>query len=279
MVSQSIGIRKLLKVFSSKNTFSPPKIVQRQERVRQTLTRRGWSETAISESLHASWNSLDRGRRSAACVYEQYRCRFAVTAVILPHLRSLKLKYHHATVVSQRWRKPGNRVKESSASALQRKAKDGVERLRKMGLNPIVWGVIELSGGVDQDDNFMWEPHMHLIIGGASREEIRAAFKVRTTKEQRGRLKPVKIMAIDENLGRCVHYGCKFKPELRNTYIGKNGRPHRGKDLLKGRDLRRWTDWMARQPMMSMIIHFGIPNRIIDELKYAELAELVEEMT
>ena len=272
-------IRAFLKHHSEHHTFLPSAIDKRQQGIVGRLKRRGWPETAIAKDIHASWNTLDDGRKSAACVFEQHRTRFFVLTKVLPYLQSLNIQLFFVTLANSKWRVAREKLMSARLSVIRRKARDGVENLRKKGLDPVLFGMVEVSGGIDLEGNFTWEPHMHLLVGGVTEDEIREAFKVRMTNEERGRLKPLKIIPVGSNLGQCLSYLCKFKPELRKTYVGTNGRPNRGKDLLEGEDLDRWTSWMAKQSIMEMVVHFGIRKRIMDGMINAELAELAEEMT
>lgn len=269
-------IRKLFKQFSPKNTFSPTHIEGGQRGVKERLLKAKWKRSDIRAALHRSWDELDDNEKSAACLFEQYRIRLAILTIIYPYLKRLNIKFLSVTIVSRRWRSTGNDVDSSDISPIRRKAQDGYENLRALGTRPVIFGTIELSGLQNLNKRLFWEPHMHLLIGGATKAQVKDAFKIRASKAEIKEYRPVVIRPIEGEIKKNLAYVCKFKPNLRKKYTGAAGIEKSGKAKLVGQKRSQWTSWMAKHPMREMIIHHGIPRETIQTAIEVELGELID---
>lgn len=134
MWDNQTAIRRFLKSFSKYNTFSLTGIESRQRKHAVALSRQGWSPHIISKALHRSWGTLDKHARSAACLYEQYRLQLCVLTYVLPRLIEAHGPAFHVTLASPKWIRSPSKLKDVSTSPLQRKFRDGVDRLKKNGV-------------------------------------------------------------------------------------------------------------------------------------------------
>lgn len=127
-------IRQFLKTASPYNTFSPSHISQCQTRNAGRIQRRGWYPKAIAAVTHRSWATLDHERRSAACLYEQYRLRLFVLSFVAAYLKGRGGEVHFVTLCSPKWRAAKDRLGGVDVQPIHRKIQGRCQPLTKVGL-------------------------------------------------------------------------------------------------------------------------------------------------
>lgn len=229
--------------------------------------------------LHFNAASLDTGRRSAACNYERWRTQRFANAVVLNHLEEAQGVAYLVTVAAPNWRRTPEDLKPADLSLLRRKVRHGHERLRERGYRPVFLAVIEVSAARDVDGSLWFEPHLHIVMKGIRKPEIRNAFQVRIPRCDRQRIRPVQVKKItDGSLGTVLGYVTKMKAELRSGYERADGTRSRRTNRMPSDLLRLWLGFMASIPIEDLLVFGGFSDRLAHKFFTLEMATLEGEM-
>lgn len=226
--------------------------------------------------LHSTWESLDVSRRSAACRFEWARLQMFLLGIVLPILLRSGLAYYHVTVADKRWQVAPALASRMSLDAPRRKVRAAIQKLRTDGYKPMFVAAYEVSGDRRLDGNYVFEPHVHLIIGGPPAEKLKVAFQVRLAREARGRDKPLRIEAIPEcELGNLLGYLAKMKPQDRVQYIEANGRRNRNQNRMPTAQAKMWLRCMASIPVTHAVQFGGFESSLTSRFIKAEMASII----
>lgn len=185
----------------------------------------------------------------------------------LPVMASGDLGPWFVTVGDPKLRLLPRDVDQFSPDAVLRRWRSGVTQLRK--INPDLIGVcaveLQLCKTIDRpgsgEPRYYFEPHIHCIIYGVSKAQIRAAFKVRRDPTVTVRKRFVKVQNVYD-LGGAVSYMTKARPEFRNQYL-KDGKPRWGRSKIPPRHKAKWLRVMARYQATDLLSSTGISLRIL----------------
>lgn len=229
--------------------------------------------------LHFNAASLDTGRRSAACNYERWRTQRFADAVVLNLLEEVQGVAYLVTVAAPKWRRTPEELKPADLSLFRRKVRDGHARLRGRGYRPVFLAVIEVSAARDVDGSLWFEPHLHIVMKGTRKSEIRDAFQVRIPRCDRQRIRPVQVKKITNgSLGTVLGYVTKMKAELRSGYERADGTRSRRTNRMPSDLLRLWLGFMASIPIEDLLVFGGFSDRLAHKFFTVEMATLEGEM-
>lgn len=229
--------------------------------------------------LHLNAASLDTGRRSAACNYERWRTQRFANAVVPNHLEEAQGHAYLVTVAAPNWRRTPEDLKPADLSLLRRKVRDGHERLRARGYRPAFLAVIEVSAARDVDGSLWFEPHLHIVMKGTRKSEIRNAFRIRIPRSDRQRIRPVLVKKITNgSLGTVLGYVTKMKAELRSGYERADGTRSRRTNRMPPDLLRLWLGFMASIPIEGLLVFGGFSHRLAHTFSTMEMATLEGEI-
>lgn len=227
-------------------------------------------------TLHPTWKSLDSSRLSAACLFERARLQLFMAGVIHPLLTRSKLDFYHVIVADKRWRVSPPSATHKSFDPPRRKVRSAIEKLRSDGYKPIFLAAYEMSGNHSLEEPYVFEPHVHLIVGGAPVEALKAAFQVRLPRGARGRDKPVRVSFIQNSeLGNLLGYLTKMKAQDRVEYLGSNGRTNRASNRMRTVEANLWLRCMATLPITHAIQFGGFATSVTALFINAEMATIV----
>lgn len=126
----------------------------------------------------------------------------------------------------------------------------------RTGKRVMAVGAFEVSLNRELDGTKTWAGQVHLIVAGATRDELHASLGV----DERYPLPPyAKPLVVEEvgNTARQQAYALKRLAEQRIAYRGKNGRQERKHLPLDGRDQRRFDRWLCRLSLGERMILVG----------------------
>lgn len=253
---------------------SPHSFEVRQEAIAQLVEERP-DRPRSWKRLHLNAASLDTGRRSAACNYERWRTHRFANDVVLKHLEKAQGHAYLVTVAAPKWRRTPGDLKPADLSLLRRKVRDGHERLRARGYRPAFLAVIEVSAARDVDGSLWFEPHLHIVIKGIRKPEIRNAFQVRIPRSDRQRIRPVQVKKITSgSLGTVLGYVTKMKAELRSGYERADGTRSRRTNRMPPDLLRLWLGFMALIQIEDLLVFGGFSDRLAHKFLTIEMATL-----
>jgi hypothetical protein len=198
---------------------------------------------------------------------------------VLPLLEATKDKIYHITLADKRWRHNLEALNGDVFNAPRRKVRASIKKLREVGLTPVFVAQYEISGSCGLRDDYLLEPHVHVIMGGASKSELKAAFKVRLPKAQRGRDKPVRVTRVKHSqLGNLLGYISKMKAQDRVEYRRDDGRHGRTTNRMPPDHELGWLRCMASVSIAHLIQFGGFAVPITSRFTHCEMATLVGEL-
>jgi hypothetical protein len=243
---------------------------------RAQSTRAGLLSSCHPDALHRSWDSLDAGRRSAACPFEWARSQFFLATEVLPIFEAAIGPVFHVTVVDKRWRFAPSEIVENPFSLPRRKVRHAVELLRQEHYNPIYVVGYELSGDRNLSGDYVFEPHAHLLISGVPKAALKVAFGVRMPRAARVGHKPVRVQDVPYGeTANVLSYITKIKAEDRVEFIRSDGRHHRNDNRMSAENFPAWLSCMAATPITHLIQFGGFAEPITSRFSRREMATMV----
>ena len=196
---------------------------------------------------------------NAACWFANRSYRAAVANGLTKLIAPLGGPTFLATIIRDAWVKPPLRLDEfDPASALQW----AWRRLNKLDNVLGIIGV-DVTFNVDGDDE-AWAPHLHAIIHGVSKSELRRALQVTDCDTAD---KPLRI-ETSLCVGRSIAYVTKRYPGRRVLYLDRTDRHNRNLLPLKQEEQAKFDTWLFRQ-------NVGDRFQLIGCRKNAEFIELI----
>jgi hypothetical protein len=228
---------------------------RRQNSLRSSL---GSSENGMG-SAQALASCSAKGCRLPVCIdachyaSRRRRRRYILRAYRL--LSSLAGPLYLVTVVHLNW--------EASIGGLlgtgTRVPREFVKRRLSRLPNPqhvIAVGQFERALNVELDGSMSWSGEVHLVVGGATKEELRAAFNIDAQFRRNPQEKLVKVKEVS-GLGRALGYCLKYFLASRVAYVMNNGRQGRRSMPLKREYLAELGTWHASLKSGERFILFG----------------------
>lgn len=231
------------------------------------------------DALHPSWDNLDTGRRSAACRFEWARSQFFLATEVLPIFELSDEPVFHVTVVDKRWRFAPGVSTDKPFRQPRRKVRQALERLRALGFAPIYVAAYELSGDRNLSDDYVFEPHAHLLITGVPKAALKLAFGVRMPRAARVGHKPVRVQEVPYGeTANVLSYITKIKAEDRVEFIRSDGRHHRNDNRMSAEYFPAWLSCMAATPITHLIQFGGFAEPITSRFLRREMATMVKDI-
>ncbi|TXN26233.1 hypothetical protein FV232_02975 [Methylobacterium sp. WL30] len=162
------------------------------------------------------------------------------------------------TLVHPRWEAPYAAGPGAiSIPAVKQHVKRGFMRLTaSTGKRPMAVGAFEVSLNRDLAGVKTWAGQVHLIVTGATRDELHAALGVGDRYPLPPYAKPLVVEDVS-NTARQQAYALKRYAEQRIAYLGKNGRQARNHLPLDGCDQRTFDRWLCGLSLGERVILVG----------------------
>lgn len=231
------------------------------------------------DALHPDWNSLDTERRSAACRLEWARLTIFLKVYVLPALLASSDDVFHVIVADRRWQVSPDELSLHAFERPRRKLRHGMQRLRSNDFDPVFIAVYELSAARNLDGSYRFEPHIHLLVFGAKRTDLKQAFYVRQHRSERGKMKPVRIEELERSeVGNILGYISKITPQERVQYMDRSGRYNRTTNRMSADRLPLWLSCMSKIPITQLIQFGGFAESMTYRFATCEMATLIGEL-
>lgn len=223
---------------------------------------------AYKSAIHDGFDSLQRGpAKSGACVYERFRARLTVLAKIMPLFADGE-NVHTVALAKIRHRQPVGSLDQFRPAAALRMVKMIHRRLRRRGVASKLFAVVEISL-IKVDGKQLFEPHVHLIIKGPTREELKAV--VPRSPRHNSQIDPV------YHAGGSGLYFTKFQPETRSGYKDRRGNQGRQRNRMQASGRAEWLSWYAQHGIAELMMMVGFSPDLMARFLAADLRELVDE--
>ncbi|TPI65032.1 hypothetical protein FJ417_00145 [Mesorhizobium sp. B3-1-7] len=248
--------------------FSISGLARRQAKAVHDVGAAGLDVRTYKSAIHDGFDSLSRGpAKSAACVYERFRARLTMLAKIAPLFADGE-NVHTVALAKIRHRLPVGSLHHFRPTAALRMVKMIHRELRRRGIASKVFGVVEVSL-IEEDGARLYEPHVHMIIIGPTREELSAVVPGSPRYDSQ----------IDTvyHAGGSGLYFTKFEAEERVGYEDRRGKQNRQRNRMQASERAEWLDWHARHGMAELMILAGFQPGLMRQFMSADLRELVRE--
>jgi hypothetical protein len=208
-------------------------------------------------------------RLSMACPYERLRCQLWCKKHLPPAFQNGDHLFF-VTFGRPQDRVPVGSLKSFRLDNLNRHFRRAIAKLKAMGVKNLkVFAVVEIQLVKPLDGPPYWEPHLHLIVSGATAEQLSRAFKVRKPAATTCRKQPLQIKPI-WGLDGLISYCLKFHPKVQVQYrtdAGLNWWPNR----LLSAYLPEWYRFMSRHSPGEMLKFVEINGEELSQPLTAEL--------
>lgn len=231
------------------------RIHRANKRVIGELSKSGLSKRMIERRIQTDLKDVYQ-RLSSACAYEQTRIQYLLPPVIQKALDESENLYF-VTLGRPQDRVPVGSLKFFDPENLNRHFRRAVAKLIAMGVENLkVFAVVEIQLVKPLDGPPYWEPHLHLIVSGATVDQLKEAFKVRKLAATTCRKKPLQVKRIT-GLNGIISYCLKFHPKVQVQYetdAGLNSRDNR----MPSEYLPEWYRFMSRHSPGEMLKFIAI---------------------
>ena len=140
-------------------------------------------------------------------------------------------------------------------------------RLKKLDAALLGISAVEVVLDVDGNGKLFWAAHLHLVLVGASQEQLQRVLQVRAS-ERKSNSKPVQIKLVT-CLGRALAYTTKRLSQQRLPYRDATGRHNRRNVPLKAQAQIELDRWLLRLSIGDRFRLIGCRKngKIIEALK------------
>ncbi|ESY94844.1 hypothetical protein X738_23055 [Mesorhizobium sp. LNHC209A00] len=253
---------------SSSVTYSVRGLATKQANAVHDVKAAGLDVRAYKSAIHDGFDSLQRGpAKSAACVYERLRARLIVLTKVAPMFADGE-NVHSVALAKMGHRQPVGSLDRFRPAAALRMVKAIHRELRQRGVPSKAFGVVEISL-IEVDGKLLYEPHVHMIIAGPTREELLAVVPRRPRHNS-------KIEPVYHSGGSGLYFS-KFEPEERAGYEDKRGNQGRQRNKMQASERAEWLQWYAQHGMAELMILIGFQPGLMRQFMTADLRELVRE--
>lgn len=195
-------------------------------------------------------------RKSMACPYEIQRAQLWCQECLPLAFKNGDHQYF-VTLGRPQDRLPVGSLKKYDPIKLNRQLGRGIAKLRAQRVKHLkVFAVLEVQLVKPLDGPPYWEPHLHLIVSGATAEQIKEAFQVRKLAATNCRKRPVHVRAITD-LDGVISYCLKFHPKVQVQYQTEAGLRWR-ENRMPSEYLPEWYRFMSRHSPGEMLKFVGI---------------------
>lgn len=256
------------------NAAETAKIHLKNKVVVAALSKSSLSKRTIDRRIQTDLKDVYE-RKSTACAYELARILHLIPPALQKALRKRKYLYL-VTFGRPQDRVPVGKLKSFDPENLNRHFSRAIAKLEAMGVKNLkIFAVLEVQLVKPLDGAPYWEPHMHLIMSGATTEQIKEAYKIRKPAGDGCRKRPLHIKPISDLEG-AIGYCLKFTPKVQVQYrtdAGLRWRPNR----LPSEYLPEYYRFMSRFSPGQVLNFIGIYAGGLDKPLTNELSLILSE--
>lgn len=232
---------------------------QRQHEMIERLERTECAPRLLDGLSDCDGNDCGRDKCTEGCWLGTRRRR--VANIVSGHelLSAHSGPVYAVCIVHPLWRAKVGNVADTSINAARQWIHRRLQKLNLVGLVAI--GTFEESLNVELDGSSHWSGEVQLIVAGASKKELREAFKVEPRYRVKKHQKPMKVSEFHD-LGYQLGYASKRLIEQRIAYISaKSGRVQRRHLPPKAAHWAEYDAWLLSLPLGARSIAFGCGRR------------------
>jgi len=200
-----------------------------------------------------------KGCAQAACVDA---CHFAAgrrRRRLIPHAHRTLIQHDGplllATIVHPTWQAPVGGLAGTGTRGPREWVKRRLNRLPNAD-KVVAIGQFERALNVELDGTMTWSGEVHIVVAGASREQLRDAFGIARRYRRDPQEKLLHVKEVD-GLGRALGYCLKYFLARRVAYITNNERQGRRSMPLQREQLAEIAMWHASLRSGERIALFG----------------------
>ncbi len=221
--------------------------VTRNDRMFRRLRRRGILESLLSDC----YDCCDLGVEGDWLASRRFRLNLLPQACELLREHSANLLF--VTIAHPLWETPIGALSDTNINAAQQWLRRRIGNIRR---SIMVIGGYEPSVSVSLTGETVWAGHLHLVISGAEKNEIKAVLRI---AKKYPRPKNTKLVTIEPigNLAKRLGYSTKRLTKRGIAYLGENGRQQRRKLPLTTQEQIEFDCWLLDLPVGSRTALIG----------------------
>ena len=178
---------------------------------------------------------------------------------LIPHAHGLLNRHDGplllATIVHPKWQAPLGGLAGTGTRGPREWIKRRLNQLPNAD-DVIAVGQFERALNVELDGAMSWSGELHLVVAGATKEQLRDAFAIARRYRRDRQEKLLQVKEID-GLGRALGYALKYYLARRVAYMTNNGRQGRRSMPLQREQLAEIGAWHASLRSGGRIVLFG----------------------
>lgn len=233
-------------------------VARRQQTMVRGLARAGAPAKLKSALLACTADTCGLRRCRDGCHAGQRRLRETLIPQADKQLRRQPGPLQAVTFVHPLWEAPYEAGPGAiSIPAVKQHVKRRFMRLAaSTGARPMAVGAFEVCLNRDLEGVKTWAGQVHLIIAGATRDQLHGALAVGARYQLPPYAKPLVVEEVS-NTARQQAYALKRYAEQRIAYLAANGRQARRHLPLDARDQRTFDRWLCKLSLGERVILFG----------------------
>lgn len=273
-------IRETFKKFHQKNTFRVRDIVTKSLKNKVIFRKQGVSQSNRKAALGTGWSRRSTEAKSIACVFEQHRLRLAMFVSLYPKLKArsgynpkaLETGWHFVTRALDKHRVDADMFENVNPKKYLRPIADAMRQLKKDYPKLCCVIVFELSFSLDLDGILYAEPHVHALVFGPSKDEIRKAIG----HSGKGDKNQLSVVPVTNDLKKRLSYMAKFRPGYRIQVALDDGRIKRCKSKPSPKALGRWLEFMLPVRASEVLTFTGLQAGYVKRFHARKMYSLVK---
>jgi len=225
-------------------------------RARQTKLVRQFSQGRRPSTNH--WSRCESDHCACdlcldGCWFATRRYRFQTITAAYSLLSTHPGELWFVSVAHPKWERPIGKLSEASINAVRQWI---YRRFKRLDEGVTAVGALEFSLNVELNGATFWAGHVHLVVAGANKSDLKEACQLENRYRTKSYVRPVDIRQV-HNLGRQLGYSLKRFAQRRLAYIDEQGRQNRRALPLTSLEQREFDRWLLGLPVGARTILFG----------------------
>lgn len=238
-----------------------------------------WGSHEYRRGLLDGFAEIDHMLGSAACEWQWLHTRLAVTALLHKKYRKRLLSRNNVyfvTTANPRHECKLGDLQSISLKKLLRKSEDYDRAEAQQDQGYLSLTIPEINLKVPLNGERKFQPHIHKLVTGTTKEQLRAGFEYRPNGAVEGS-RSTMIMEIDspEDLLRTMIYLTKACPELKNEYQDSDGNRASSRNPMSGDERAEWAAWFGQYDIEEVVRTLGISSKLRSRLFKIQMERLV----
>ena len=231
------------------------------------------------EGYLGSLSEVDQRFGNGGCCFQWFCTQLAAIAVLAPEFEVAIAKrrevYFVTTAAPPHQRSLGT-LETVTVRSVTRKF-DSLPKTRGFS-----FATTEINLYHDLDGREVFQPHMHLIVAGLSRDTIEMHFRYKSEpRHLNGRRKSSTQIKPINSMRQLLHffiYMTKWQPELKTAYLDGHGHRASSRAVMQ-HERGEWASWFGSREIKEVVRMNGFSSDLKDRFWECRLNDLVNDVS